>query len=240
MNDLWEGFCSVAKERLQSNLLSSFLIKEIVLDSQDLVQGLSRILTYQKTNSLIPQEALEKRFLDLYDKYPDLILKAIHDLDAVMSCDPAVKDKLTPFLYFKGFHALQTHRLAHVLWLAGEEDDALLLQSRSCILYGVDIHPAAKIGSGIMLDHATGLVIGETAVVEDHVSMFHGVTLGGTGKERGDRHPKVRKGVIIGAAAIILGNIEIGTGARIAAGSVVLHDVPPYSIVTGMPEKIKK
>ena len=143
-----------------------------------------------------------------------------------------------PFLFFKGFHALQAYRLAHWLWNEKRRHLALYLQTRVSDLFAVDIHPAARIGSGIMMDHATGIVIGETAVVEDNVSMLHAVTLGGTGKEAGDRHPKIRTGVLIGAGAKILGNIEIGKGARVAAGSVVLQNVPPCKTVAGVPAKV--
>ncbi len=141
-------------------------------------------------------------------------------------------------LYYKGFHAIQTHRLAHWLWNKGRKDFALYLQSRSSSVFQVDIHPAARIGRGIFLDHATGVVVGETAVIEDDVSMLHGVTLGGTGKEHEDRHPKIRRGVMIGAGAKILGNIEVGHCARVAAGSVVVKSVPNNVTVAGVPAKV--
>jgi len=141
-------------------------------------------------------------------------------------------------LYFKGFHAIETHRLAHWLWGRGRRDLAYYLQSRSSSVFQTDIHPAAKIGRGTFLDHATGLVVGETAVVEDNVSILHGVTLGGTGKQDGDRHPKIRYGVMIGAGAKIMGNIEVGPCARIGAGSVVLRSVPPNTTVAGVPARV--
>ncbi|MGL4812973.1 MAG: serine O-acetyltransferase EpsC, partial [Beijerinckiaceae bacterium] len=144
---------------------------------------------------------------------------------------------LDPVLYFKGFHAIQTHRLANALWKAGRKDFALYLQSRASEVFQTDIHPAASLGKAIFLDHATGIVVGETAVIEDDVSMLHGVTLGGTGKENEDRHPKIRRGVLIGAGAKILGNIEVGRCARVAAGSVVLKSVPPNTTVAGVPAK---
>ena len=160
------------------------------------------------------------------------------DLNAVRERDPAAHHYSRPFLFFKGFHALQTYRVAHWLWRHDREALALFLQSRCTEVFGVDIHPAARIGNGIMIDHATGVVVGETAVIEDDVSMLHGVTLGGTGKHQGDRHPKVRRGVLIGAGAGILGNVEIGEGAKIGAGSVVLTDVPPHVTVAGVPAVI--
>jgi serine O-acetyltransferase len=162
------------------------------------------------------------------------------DLTAVMERDPACARAIEPLLYFKGFHAIQTHRLAHHLWGNGERDFALYLQSRSSEVFQTDIHPAAKFGLGIFLDHATGLVVGETAEVGDDVSMLQDVTLGGTGKDTCDRHPKIRRGVLIGAGAKILGNIEVGEFARIASGSVVLQRVPACSTVAGIPAKVIK
>ena len=160
------------------------------------------------------------------------------DIVAVVDRDPAANRFLEPLLYFKGFHAIETHRLGHWLWNRGRKDLAYYLQSRSSTVFQTDIHPAARIGRGIFLDHATGLVVGETAAIGDNVSMLHDVTLGGTGKEDGDRHPKIGSGVMIGAGAKILGNIEIGECARIAAGSVVLHRVPPCKTVAGVPAKV--
>jgi serine O-acetyltransferase len=160
------------------------------------------------------------------------------DMMAVVDRDPACLRLMEPLLYFKGFHALQTHRLAHALLKSGRRDFALYLQSRSSSVFGVDINPAARIGKGIFLDHATGLVVGETTVIDDDVSILQGVTLGGTGKETGDRHPKIRHGVLIGAGAKILGNIEIGHCARVAAGSVVLAPVPHNKTVAGVPARI--
>jgi serine O-acetyltransferase len=160
------------------------------------------------------------------------------DLLAVADRDPACMRMMEPLLYFKGFHALQTHRLAHAMLKAGRRDFALLLQSRASAVFGVDINPAARIGKGVFLDHATSLVVGETCVIEDNVSILQGVTLGGTGKETGDRHPKIRYGVLIGAGAKILGNIEIGHCARVAAGSVVLSPVPHNKTVAGVPARI--
>jgi serine O-acetyltransferase len=162
------------------------------------------------------------------------------DILAVFDRDPACERLIEPFLYFKGFHALQAHRLTHWLWHHGDRDFALYLQSRSSEVFQTDIHPAARFGQGIFLDHATGLVVGETAVVEDDVSMLQSVTLGGTGKESGDRHPKIRRGVVIGSGAKVLGNIEVGEHARIAAGSVVLKSVPAHATVAGVPAKIMR
>ncbi len=160
------------------------------------------------------------------------------DLMAVFDRDPACLRIIEPLLYFKGFHALTTHRFAHELWLDGRRDFALYLQSQSSRIFGVDIHPAARFGRGIMLDHATGLVVGETAVVGDNCSFLHAVTLGGSGKQTGDRHPKIGDNVLIGAGAKVLGNISVGRCSRVAAGSVVLQDVPVNSTVAGVPARV--
>ena len=160
------------------------------------------------------------------------------DLEAVRTRDPASRGYSEPFLHFKGFHALQSYRVAHWLWQQKRYALAKHLQSRISEVFGVDIHPAARVGRGIFIDHATGVVIGETATVADDVVLLHDVTLGGTGKERGDRHPKVRHGVMIGAGSKILGNIEIGEGSKVGAGSVVLEDVPAHHTVAGVPAQI--
>jgi serine O-acetyltransferase len=167
------------------------------------------------------------------------ILDAIRcDIKAIKERDPVCRNFSTPFLYFKGFHALQAYRIAHWLWQHGRESLALFFQNQISVVFAVDIHPAARIGCGVMLDHATGIVIGETAVVEENVSILQNVTLGGTGKEVGDRHPKIRKGVLIAAGAKILGNVVVGEGVKVGAGSVVLKDVPPHVTVVGVPAKI--
>ncbi len=182
--------------------------------------------------------ALAQAFEDCYAIEPDCGVALRADIAAVLDRDPACNRLLEPALYFKGFHAIQTYRLAHAMWRRGRSDFAMLLQSLSAQTFQTDIHPAASIGKGLFLDHATGVVIGATAVVEDDVSMLHGVTLGGSGSRGGERHPKVRRGVLIGAGAQILGNIEIGACALVAAGSVVVDDVPPHKTVAGVPARI--
>jgi serine O-acetyltransferase len=169
---------------------------------------------------------------------PGIVAAAIADLVAIRTRDPAAESCLNPFLYYKGFHALQWHRIGHWLWRDGRRELAHFLQSRVSQVFAVDIHPAVPIGSGVFIDHGTGLVVGETAVIGDDVSILHEVTLGGTGKERGDRHPKVRDGVLLCAGAKVLGNVEIGRDAKVGAGSVVLHDVPPRATVAGVPARI--
>lgn len=186
----------------------------------------------------VPAEFIRQAFSDALDDDPSIGANFRADIIATADRDPATNRFLEPVLYFKGFHAIQSYRLAHWLWIKGRKDFAYYLQSRSSAAFQTDIHPAAKIGRGIFLDHATGLVVGETAVIEDDVSMLHGVTLGGTGKEDGDRHPKIRHGVLIGAGAKILGNIEVGHCARIASGSVVLQPVPHNVTVAGVPARV--
>ena len=186
----------------------------------------------------MPGDLLRQTYLEIIARDPSIVDAFKADIMAVADRDPACMRFIEPLLYFKGFHALQTHRLAHALWKAGRRDFALWVQSRSSEVFQTDINPAARIGKGIFLDHATGLVVGQTSVIEDNVSILHGVTLGGTGKERGDRHPKIRHGVLIGAGAKIIGNIEIGHCARIAAGSVVLSPVPHNKTVAGVPARV--
>jgi serine O-acetyltransferase len=186
----------------------------------------------------VPAEMIRQAYVHALEQEPAIGAAFRADIVATIDRDPAAKRMIEPVLYFKGFHAIQCYRLAHWLWGRDRKDFALYLQSRASAVFQCDIHPNARIGSGIFVDHATGLVIGETAVVEDDVSMLHGVTLGGTGKEAGDRHPKIRYGVLIGAGAKILGNIEIGHCARIASGSVVLKPVPHNKTVAGVPAKV--
>ena len=186
----------------------------------------------------VPADILCRTYEQALLDQPLLGVRFRSDLGAVLERDPASQRMIQPLLYYKGFVAIQSHRLAHWLWSRGRRDFASYVQGRSSTVLGVDIHPAARFGGGIMLDHATGFVVGETAVIDDDVSILQGVTLGGTGKEMGDRHPKIRRGVMIGAGATILGNIEVGEGARVAAGSVVLRPVPPHKTVAGIPSRI--
>jgi serine O-acetyltransferase len=183
-------------------------------------------------------ELIRQAYADALEDDPSIKDAFRADIVAVVDRDPAANRCLEPLLYFKGFHAIQTHRLAHWLLTKGRRDFAYYLQSRNSSVFQCDINPAARIGRGIFLDHATGLVVGETAVIEDDVSILHGVTLGGTGKEAGDRHPKIRRGVMIGAGATVLGNIEVGHCARIASGSVVLKPVPHNTTVAGVPARV--
>ena len=186
----------------------------------------------------MPAIALKEIIEEAYRADPQIILSAACDIDAVRTRDPAVDKWTTPLLYLKGFHALQSYRVTHYLWKQGRKALAVYLQNEISVAFDVDIHPAAKIGHGIMFDHATGIVVGETSVIENNVSILQGVTLGGTGKECGDRHPKIHEGVMIGAGAKILGNIEVGKYAKIGANSVVLQPVPDYATAAGVPARI--
>ena len=217
--------------------LSSFIITN-VLNHGSLEAAVAHRVAARLGHPAVPAELIVQTFHEALAADQGIGEAIRADILAIADRDPACTRLVEPVLYFKGFHAIQTHRLAHRLWTKGRQDYALYLQSRSSEVFQTDIHPAAQIGRGIFLDHATGLVVGSTAVIEDDVSMLQDVTLGGTGKERGDRHPKIRRGVLIGAGAKILGNIEIGHCVRVAAGSVVLHPVPPNMTVAGVPAKV--
>jgi serine O-acetyltransferase len=234
----WEQIQAEAKAVAEHEpMLVSFLFAS-VLRHRNLEEALGVILA----NKLQTPDLSAILFRDLFNEAMagDASIRAAirADLLAARTRDPAADGFAQPFLYYKGFHSLQAYRVAHWLW--GQKRRALAghLQNRISEAFGVDVHPAARIGSGILIDHGTSVVIGETAVVEDNVSLLHEVTLGGTGKEGGDRHPKVRSGVLIGAGAKVLGNIEIGRGAKVGAGSVVLRDVPPHTTVAGIPARV--
>lgn len=218
-------------------ILASFL-HATILNHDTLEAALSyhlaSILDYPATPAILLREVIDEAM----QSDPSIIASVSEDIRAVYERDSACDSFSTPFLYFKGFLALQSYRIAHWLWTNDRRSMALYFQHRISVAFGVDIHPAARIGHGIMIDHATGLVIGETCVVGNNVSIMQSVTLGGTGKEDGDRHPKVSDGVLISAGAKILGNIRIGEGAKIGAGSVVLQDVPPHTTAAGVPARI--
>jgi serine O-acetyltransferase len=221
----------------QEPALASFAMAAI-LNHASLEAAVVHRVASRLGHPALSSDLIAQTFEAALDHDPGIAEAFRADVAAVIDRDPAASRLVEPVLYFKGFHAIQAHRLAHWLWNQGRQDFALYIQSRSSEVFQADIHPAARIGRGIFLDHATGLVVGMTSVIEDDVSMLQGVTLGGTGKERGDRHPKIRRGVLIGAGAKILGNIEVGECARVAAGSVVLQPVPRNTTVAGVPAKI--
>ncbi len=214
------------------------LVFTAILSQPSLEEAVASRIAQRLAHPDVPTPVIQQAFLEASGS-DRVIGEAIRaDVVAVLDRDPATSRAIEPLLYYKGFQAIQTHRLAHWLWQNGRKDFALYLQSRSSAVFQTDIHPAVPMGRGIFLDHATGLVVGATATIDDDVSILQGVTLGGTGKETGDRHPKVRRGVLIGAGAKILGNIEIGSCSRVAAGSVVLQAVPSCKTVAGVPAKI--
>ena len=217
--------------------LATFIFENI-LHHDTLEAAVIRRVSERLGNADVSGDLIRQAYGDALDDQPALAEIFRADIVATVDRDPATLRFLEPVLYYKGFHAIQTHRLAHWLVGKGRKDFALYLQSRSSSVFQCDINPAAEIGRGIFLDHATGLVVGETAVIEDDVSILHDVTLGGTGKENEDRHPKIRHGVMIGAGAKILGNIEVGHCSRIAAGSVVIKPVPNNVTVAGIPARV--
>ena len=238
VDPIWDSMREEARAAAERDpLLAAFLYSTIINHrslEECVIYRICERLDHPDMQAILLRQTFEEMLVD----WPEWgsILRV--DIQAIYDRDPACLRFIEAVLYFKGFHALQTHRLAHWLYNRGRRDFALYLQSRSSSTFQTDINPAARIGKGIFLDHATGLVVGETAVIGDNVSILHGVTLGGTGKEGSDRHPKIAHGVLIGAGAKILGNIQIGHCSRIAAGSVVLKEVPPKTTVAGVPAKV--
>lgn len=238
IDSLWETIRLHTRKQAECEpVLASFLYSTL-LNHDTFEAALSFHLANKLDSPALPAISVREVIEQAFNADPGIVNAVRADLLAVSERDSACCSLVTPLLYFKGFHALQAYRVAHWLWRQGRNSMALFLQNRISAVFAVDIHPAARIGKGIMFDHATGIVIGETAVIEDNVSIMQSVTLGGTGKEAGDRHPKVRKGVLIGAGAKILGNIEIGECVKVGAGSVVLKDVPARTSVAGVPAQI--
>jgi len=233
--DLWAALREEASAAAAAEPTLRALLELAVLRHEAPLPALASLLAGRLAEPLMPAERLE----DLVrEAGPAFLGLAMSDMAATRRRDPAARGWLAPFLYYKGFHALSWHRVAHGLWRAGRQDLARYLQNRSSLVFGVDIHPAVPVGHGVFIDHATAVVIGETASIGNDVSILQGVTLGGTGKQRGDRHPKVRDGVLLAAGAKVLGNIVIGRGAKVGAGSVVLADVPPCATVAGVPARV--
>ncbi len=234
----WKELKEEATRIAKEEPLLRVALEKSILNSTGFDQALARVCSYSLSNAIVGHDELYRMCMEAYSSCPDLLEAAACDMRAVIARDPASADSVVvPFLFLKGPRVLEIWRVSHWLWLQGRKPLARYVQCAISDTFGVDIHPAARIGRGIMLDHALGIVIGETAVVGDMVSMLHGVTLGGTGKVSGDRHPKVGRGVMIGAGAKVLGNIRIGEGAKIGAGSVVLDEVPPHTTVAGVPAR---
>lgn len=235
---IWQQIRQEAAQLAASEPMLASFFHATLLKHHHLGGALSYILANKLANAIMPAVALKEIIEEAYQADPSIIESAACDIEAVRTRDPAVDKWSTPLLYLKGYHALQSYRVTHYLWQQGRQALAVYLQNEISVAFDVDIHPAARIGCGILLDHATGIVVGETSVIENDVSILQGVTLGGTGKEHGDRHPKIREGVLIGAGAKILGNIEIGRYSKIGANSVVLQAVPEYATAAGVPARI--
>ncbi|MAZ88795.1 MAG: serine O-acetyltransferase [Cellvibrionaceae bacterium] len=236
--DIWQLIRSETAQQAQDEPILASFFHATILNHNSIEDALSFHLANKLDSPAASAMQIREVIQQAFEKDISAAADMREDLIAIRDRDSACESISTAFLFFKGFHALQAHRVGHWLWGHGRKELALFLQNRISVVFGVDIHPAAKIGCGIMLDHATGIVIGETAVVEDNVSIMQSVTLGGTGKETGDRHPKIRAGVMIGPGSKILGNIDVGTGSKVCAGSVVLKTVEPHTVVTGVPAKV--
>ncbi len=235
---VWKEVVSEARELTEQEPMLASFYHATIINHDSLGSALSYILANKLKTASMPAMAVREVIEEAFAGDPEITASAACDICATVYRDPAVEKYSIPLLYLKGFHALQGYRVANWLWKQGRFALATYLQNQISVACQVDVHPAAKIGKGIMFDHATGIVIGETAVVENDVSILQDVTLGGTGKEGGDRHPKIREGVMIGAGAKILGNIEVGEGAKIGSCSVVLQAVPAHTTVAGVPAKI--
>ena len=238
LDPVWERMRREADAAVAAEPLMASLIHAVILQARSLEAAISYRLAQKLATDDMPQMLIRQICNEAYATDPEIGAAMRADIVAIEDRDPACHRYIQPILYFKGFLAVQGYRVANSLWKQGRQDLAYFMQMRTSEIFGVDIHPAAKIGRGIMIDHAHSIVIGETAVVGDDVSMLHSVTLGGTGKEEEDRHPKIGDGVLIGAGASVLGNIRIGNCSRVAAGSVVLQEVPPCKTVAGVPAKI--
>ena len=238
LDPVWQRIRQEAAEAVQAEPLLGGVIHSSILHHDTFEKALAFRFSLKLASPEMSEQILREIADAAYVDDPEIGAAARADLVATFERDPACNRFMKPLLYFKGFQALQAYRVGHWLCEQGREDFACFVQMRVSECFGVDIHPGARMGKGIMIDHAHSIVIGETAVVGDNVSMLHSVTLGGTGKEDGDRHPKIDDGVMIGAGAKVLGNIRVGACSRIAAGSVVLEDVPPRSTVAGVPARI--
>ena len=237
-DELWQQLRTEAEQVVQQEPLLASYVHARVLNHDSLESALSFILANKLSDDVMPVVTVLELFDNAFSNSPQIIDFSACDIRAVYERDAAISSYLPVILYLKGFLSIQVHRLAHFLWGNQRKDLALFIQSRNSEVFGVDIHPACIIGKGIMFDHATGIVIGETSVIEDNVSILQQVTLGGTGNEQGDRHPKIRSGVMVSAGASVLGNIEIAEGAKIGAGSVVLSNVAAHTTVVGVPARV--
>jgi len=237
-NAIWDSMRLEAQAVAKNEPVLREFLSETVLQHDRLSDAIIYRLAQRLRHADLKRDVIISTFAEIASSDASVMNLIARDMQAVLDRDPACQRFIEPLLYFKGFHALATQRFAHAIWNSGRKDLAFYLQSQSSKIFATDIHPAARFGSGIMLDHATGLVVGETAVIGDNCSILHGVTLGGSGRVTGDRHPKIGAGVMIGAGAKVLGNIHVGNCCLIASGSVLLMDVPPQKTVAGVPAKI--
>lgn len=235
---VWDQLRLEAAAIVQNQDVINSLVTKVILNANSFEQALALRLAVRLSGDEVSTADLLGLFEKALMSDAQIAESAKADLLATLDRDPACHRIIDPFLYFKGWHAIQAYRIAHAYWKQGKKDIGYLIQSRTSLVTSIDIHPAAQIGEGLMIDHGHDVVIGETCVIDDNVSMMQGVTLGGNGKEFGDRHPKIKSGVLVGAGAKILGNITIGQCSRVAAGSVVLHSVPPNTTVAGVPAKV--
>ncbi|ATG47218.1 serine O-acetyltransferase [Celeribacter ethanolicus] len=238
LDPVWSRIVSEAREAVDAEPLLGGLVHACILHHATLEDALAYRIAQKLASGDMSEQLIREIADQAYVSDPSLAEAARADICAVYDRDPACHRYIQPLLYFKGFQATQAHRVSNWLWREGRRDLAYFFQMRMSEQFSVDIHPACRIGKGLFLDHAHALVFGETAVIGDNVSILHDVTLGGTGKEDEDRHPKIGDGVLIGAGAKVLGNIRIGCCSRIAAGSVVLNEVPPATTVAGVPAKV--
>ena len=237
-DELWQQLRRDAEQVIKQEPLLASYVYACILNHDSLASALSFILANKLSDDVMPVVTVRELFDSAFESSPEIIEFAVCDIKAVYDRDAAICSYLPVILYLKGFQSIQVHRLAHYLWKNSRQELALFIQSRNSEVFSVDIHPGCMMGRGIMFDHATGIVIGETSVIEDNVSILQQVTLGGTGNEGGDRHPKIKSGVLISAGAKVLGNIVVGEGAKVGAGSVVLNNVDPHTTVVGVPARL--
>ena len=236
--NIWKEIQNEVKLRIEAEPSLEPYLTKLILSQDNLINSVASVLASKLNSDALSSNKIKDFILDVYHKCEHIEQDLINDIVFFKDHDPACKYFSTPILFYKGFQGLATYRAANCLWNDDRHTMALFFQNRASEVFGVDIHPAAKIKGGVMIDHATGVVIGETSKIDENVSIYQGVTLGGKGNERGDRHPKIKAGASIYASSTILGNITIGENSTVAAGSLVLKDVAPNTTVAGIPAKV--
>ena len=235
--NIWNEIQNEVKLRIEAEPSLEPYLNQLILSQDNLINSVAAVLASKLNSDALSSDKIKEFILDVYHKCDHIEVDLIDDIVFFKDHDPACKYFSTPILFYKGFQGLATYRAAHCLWNNDRHTMALFFQNRASEVFGVDIHPAAEIKGGVMIDHATGVVIGETSKIDKNVSIYQGVTLGGKGFEEGDRHPKIQSGVSIFASSTVLGNITIGQNAKVAAGSLVLKDVEAETTVAGIPAK---